>query len=453
MVTKYGRESKGCFLTRFCLFLFVVTSLHPPLVFSLPESTPPHSPSRLTPVILIPGISRSVLRRGENGPIVWGNYRTFFSFHDQDELALPIGSSHLRENRDALIAYDLMKGITVIPFLLKLYANEEFFKTMKRQGYQLGDMDNPKPGDNFFVFTYDWRRDNVETAELLAAKIENLKVHFGENTRFDLIASCAASLTARYYVLYGGKDVLDDPHPVPDYAGARNIRKLLLVSPPHRGTALAFQVLHQGFRALPVPFIRKYTAYEAFTAPAFFELLPSPEEKIFVDHDGRSLNIDLYDASNWVRYGWSVFSRKESRRLQKKIQERYPHSFREKMLKENKKRLHYLETVLKRAKSFKAVIDEETHPFPPFIEVYSFLLSGFPTFDKVEVSAAIFELKFGRSLTQKNHFSEGDSIITLTSMRGRYKENPPYEVLASVSHRRMVSDHSLHQRAVEILQN
>jgi len=83
--------------------------------------------------------------------------------------------------------------------------------------------------DTFYVFAYDWRRDNVESARLLAQKIAAFKQKLGKpDLRFDIIAHSMGGLVARYYAMYGDRDVLDSVWPKPDWAGARNLGKLIM---------------------------------------------------------------------------------------------------------------------------------------------------------------------------------------------------------------------------------
>ena len=444
-------------MKRFCLALFLCFTLtalpSAEILSAYADETVSRSSQSLTPVILIPGTSRTKLSKGETGPIVWGNFRNFFGIRHGEELALPIESTNLRENRDELIPRALVEKFTIIPFIFGVYTHKRFLERMQRiGGYQLGDMNKPKQGDNFFVFLYDWRRSSEENAERLAQKIESLKQFYGEPAaKFDLIVHSSALFMVRYYALYGGKDVLNESSPTPTNAGAQNIRKLILVSPPHRGTALAFRIIDEGFRPVHLPFARFFSAYEIFTLPAFFEMLPPPGDPLFVDQNGNTLDLDLYDASNWVRYGWSVFNQKEQKRLERKYKHLYHSSWKEEIEKENQKRQRYLEAVLKRAKALHEAIDEGTKNISPSVKTYSFIFTAGPTLARIEFLGS-GKLRFSGGPKQAPRFSEGDLIVTNASMYGHYPdESKPQEILIHENHRRMANSRTLHMQLIELV--
>ncbi len=444
-------------MRRFYLALFLCFALVNPSNAEIPsvhfDGGSSHPNQSLNPVILIPGTSRTKLSKGENGPVVWGNFHNFFNLRHRDNLALPIESTNLRENRDDLVPKSLVEKFTIIPFIFGVYTHKKFLKRMQQiGGYQLGDMDHPKPGDNFFVFLYDWRRDSEENAERLAQKIESLKSFYKQpSVKFDFIVHSSAVYMVRYYALYGGKDILGQEKPVPTNEGAQNIRKLIFVSPPHRGTALAFRIIHEGFRPMHLPFACFFSAYQIFTLPAFLEMIPPPGDKFFINEQGNDLDIDLYDASNWVHYGWSVFSKKEQKYLEKKYKRIYRSSWKEELEKENKKRLRYLEAALKRAKSLHNAIDEETKNISPSVETYSFIFTAGPTLARVELSQD-GKLRFKGGPKKGPRFSQGDLIVTNASMYGRYRdENKPKEILIHEKHRKMANSKKLHMQLIKLV--
>ncbi len=414
-------------------------------------SLPPEK--TVTPVILIPGVTRTLLGKGEKGPLVWGSTRSFFEVVPRDELALPIDSANLRENRDNIVVRGLMSKISLIPLFLELYTYKRFLKTIETTpGYQLGDIDHPKRGDNFFIFIYDWRRDNVEHAQLLAQKIEKLKTFFGQdNMRFDIVAHSNASYIARYYALYGEKDVLDEPNPKPTYAGAGNIRKLIMIGAPHRGTLFAFQILHEGFTPVRLPFVMNFSPYEAFTSPVFYELLPPSGEPVFVDPKGIPVKLDLYDYSNWIRYGWSVFSKKEEGRLRNRLKRQFRLTWKEEYLKEQRKRIRYLKAVLERADHFHRVLDEASKTLPGFLQAYSLVFTWGPTLARAEFGGTKKELRFRNSQGKPFCYDSGDLIVTTASMEGHYQESKPKEIRVHEKHRRMANSSTVHRLIMQIL--
>src|SRR6185436_3466818 len=135
-----------------------------------------------------------------------------------------------------------------------------------------------------------------------------MKERLGEpDLKFDIVAHSMGGMVALYYLMYGTEDVVSDgrSHEV-TWAGARDISRLVLVGTPLRGSMAAFRLLHQGTA-------RTMATAVVFTMPSLYQLLPGPGESHFVDPEGAPVDLDLYDASTWVRQGWSVFAPAEGR--------------------------------------------------------------------------------------------------------------------------------------------
>src|SRR5881296_2626937 len=157
------------------------------------------------PLILIHGFIGSKLRDARTHKVVWGNMRNVLMGGDTDDLALPMEETSSAASADTLEAYQIYESLWGRDFY------REILRSLKTAGgYQIGDIDNPRPGDDAFVFIYDWRRDNVETARRLSIAIDRLKAARGRpDDRFDLLTHSQGGLIARYYVMYGDHDVLD----------------------------------------------------------------------------------------------------------------------------------------------------------------------------------------------------------------------------------------------------
>jgi hypothetical protein len=268
--------------------------------------------------IFVPGVLGTVLMDGD-GNVVWGGVMQ----GDLDVLALPVGGVTLKENRDLIVPSRLLSTLRFLGV-----AEMEIYQTAGRiaveaGGYRPGNMNNPKRGEDAYSFKYDWRRDLVEAAQQLGEQIEKIKQgHNNPDLKIRLLCHSAGGLVARYYVKYGTKDVLDqDPLPPPTWAGAQHVSKIVMLGTPNSGSAGAFQRLHEG---LALPLVGRLTPETIFTMPACYQLLPHKGMPLFIDGAGKPLEVDLYDAANWEKYGWSVFAPKVQAKLKKRLGERYP---------------------------------------------------------------------------------------------------------------------------------
>jgi pimeloyl-ACP methyl ester carboxylesterase len=256
------------------------------------------------PVIIIPGALGSILEDTATNRVVWGRVRGA----RLAALGLPIDGATLRENRDHVVAKNILERMVWVPDLVEFNVSNDLIGTLQEAGgYDTGDLAHPKPGDNCFLFWYDWRRDLVEAAQQLGAAIDRLATEMHDpDLKVHLVAYSMGGLVARYYVKYGTADVLDqEPLPPPSYAGARHVAQVILLGTPNNGSLETFRSLQEG---VTVPGIGHVSASTVFTMPAAYQLLPHDEETVFLDAQGRPLEVSLYDPANWPRYGWSIFN-------------------------------------------------------------------------------------------------------------------------------------------------
>ncbi len=364
------------------------------------------------PVIFIPGIMGTVLKDRQTGQTIWGLASRRFI----DVLALPIDTVTLIVDRDRLVASAPLGKMTVIPGVLE----KEIYDKLKRVATKAGGYE---AGKTSFALSYDWRRDLVEAVKVLDNLITQIKQNSGDpNIKVNLVCHSAGGLIARYYVKYGSKDVLEqDPLPQPDYSGAKNINKIIMLGPPNSGAVEAFQRVHLG---LILPVIGYLSPEILFTMPSIYQSFPFERKDIFIDQNGRALDIDLYDPANWEKYGWSIFGQRKLSRSRRSFILRNGRSqgqilFDEKLTNQRK----FLEIVLRRAKKFHAALcqgDPETEK-----KHVTYLLLGSdcqPTLDHAllrltdtgwKTSFSSLDMNINDSL-----FGLGDASVTKDSLLG-----------------------------------
>ncbi|HEX2491671.1 MAG TPA: hypothetical protein VHR27_19845, partial [Blastocatellia bacterium] len=200
------------------------------------------------PIIIIPGITGSELINQKTGEKLWPELFP----KDREALALPTTSTTISENRDDVVASRVIESAQLIKFIPEIGVYGALFKALENHGgYRRGDIDAPSldgDHDTYYLFAYDWRRDNVESARKLAAKIEEIKRRTNKpDLRFDIIAHSMGGLIARYYAMYGERDVLGDEPPRPDWRGAQSIGCLALIGTPNAGSMDALRSLIYGY--------------------------------------------------------------------------------------------------------------------------------------------------------------------------------------------------------------
>jgi pimeloyl-ACP methyl ester carboxylesterase len=414
---------------------------------NLPQvySPPPALRQGKPPVIFIPGILGSYLVNRRTGKTVWPDLRV-----DSDEIALPISSPVLAWNTDEIVATEVVEDAKVSALIPEISIYGPMLEALERYGgYQRGRFDAPPPGgdcDTLYLFAYDWRRDVTESARALGSMIEQLKLRLGRpDLRFDIIAHSMGGLVARYYAMYGGRDITDAAVACPNWPGAQNLNRVIMIATPNGGAVNALRVLLRGFSALsfaapfhslPRNFGRKLPFARVgpmvtFTVPAIYQLLPPRGQARFFSAALNPISVDLYDVETWRRYQWSVafdgaFRRREFERLTAQLG---PKAASAESSRRAAERERFLQVVLRRSAAFHSALAVDCPP-PPTLRFMFIGGDCTPTLDGVVIvnglfPRAIFGLpefrgdKWSRRKAADLLYNPGDGTITRHSLFGR----------------------------------
>lgn len=277
------------------------------------------------PIVLVPGISREVagvLRGGAVSPF------SALSLRTDAEAVANLGDPRFPADRtpamEAPAMLDRALRGTDVRGLQGLIDH-----LVRQDGYVRGDPDQPRDKDypenpkaeqedrtaaaSLFVVYYDWRRDLPENACVLADRIARIRAATGAS-RIHLVGHSYGGVVARYYLRYGGRDVVRDRDcPVADKQmaatvntpGGQVIDRVVLLGAPLHGSVLAFRALLEDFNLFG--FIALGLRDAVFTMPLTWELLPQAESDgrvsllAGVNGDGR---VPLYTLRTWVDRGW-----------------------------------------------------------------------------------------------------------------------------------------------------
>jgi len=267
------------------------------------------------PVVLIPGALGSRLAHADSGQEVWPGQFWKLLFADYSELALQIDPETLEPLDDELV----VSGLT------DKAAGREFYSEILRVledygGYRRAIAGRPPPpgSKHYYVFTYDWRRDNVQTVRKLDAFLAQIRRDHGDpEMKADVIAHSMGGLIARYYGRYGTQDVLNDNEfPVSNY-GAMHMRRVILLGTPNLGTVKAFQTLMAGSKVG----LNRMPEEVVATFPSTYQLLPHPLNTWLVDENGEALERDVFSAGFWRQLRMSIFDTDVRRRISATVDE------------------------------------------------------------------------------------------------------------------------------------
>lgn len=269
-------------------------------------------------MIVIPGILGSELINSKTGETVWPS--AFRTSHD----GLPI-SPNLEANRDDLVPGKILETVRLARVLPEVYVYRDLLDALRcYAGYREGNWENPGVDgdrDTFYVFPYDWRRDNVANARDLVQRMQRLKERLQRpDLKFNIVAHSMGGLIARYAAMYGDADLPADGVTVhPTWSGAAHISKIVMIGTPNEGSTDAFATLVEGYSITEglrrrVPLLNKLTAEDAARTPAVYQLMPHRAAAKFLDENLQPLNLDLYDPEVWKRYGWGAINSTDFRR-------------------------------------------------------------------------------------------------------------------------------------------
>jgi pimeloyl-ACP methyl ester carboxylesterase len=263
------------------------------------------------PLIVIPGIMGSKLRDKATGQVVWPGSLVNLLTNKFDALALAIDTQTLHGSPGNLEAFDVTDTAAGIDFY------ERIVQTLVRHGDFIRTAAGTRVTDAYerhlYVFPYDWRLDNVETAGKLAALIEQIRADYGRpDLKVDIVAHSMGGIVSRYFMRYGTADALDRDDVVPTMAGADRINRLILLGTPSLGSASTIRALIEGEKV-----VRTIAPETLATLPSIYQLLPNSARKPLLGIDGRPLRVsfedgasaerDVFDIGTWRELQWAVF--------------------------------------------------------------------------------------------------------------------------------------------------
>lgn len=261
------------------------------------------------PVIIVPGILGSRIANNEDDKEVWIGPVTRILFSDFDELRFDINPETL----------ELVEPEQYVTGITDRVAGQDFYGSIidtlqDAAGYQAGTLGQPatKGDRRYYVFAYDWRKDNVHSAKLLSQLVKDIRKDYNDpDLKVDIIAHSMGGLVTRYYLRYGELDVLNrDDFPV-TLEGAKTVRRVVLLGTPNLGAVNSVRSFIKGFE---VGLTRIPTETVA-TFPSVYQLFPHALNNWIVSENGTALDRDLFSRRIWERFRWSIFDPKVERRI------------------------------------------------------------------------------------------------------------------------------------------
>jgi pimeloyl-ACP methyl ester carboxylesterase len=182
---------------------------------------------------------------------------------------------------EQLIPCGLLDKVSILGPFWKIDAYDGLINTLKNIGYR------DRGSQSLFVFTYDWRQSNVDSARQLNQFIEQINA-----PKVDIVAHSMGGLVSAIYA-----------H---NYDGAKRINKIVFLGTPFMGSMNTFATLSDGwggFQNIIVGGIESIRR-TALSFAALYELLPRYPNCCRMGTQNNYVPVDPMNASSWRQYHW-----------------------------------------------------------------------------------------------------------------------------------------------------
>lgn len=399
---------------------------------------------RRTPVVILPGITGSMLRDRESGEVVWGNARAFFRPHDGGyALARPIPAGTV----DRLEAFAPIFDVRLFGiWRVDVYA--ALARLMQANGYRLGDLERPLGGGDAFFFPYDWRQGSVAAVRDLARKLEGLRRARGNATlHVNLVCQSNAGRIARWFVKYGSGSLEEAEAGVARPPPTIAVDRIVLIGTANGGGLRTLGDLQNGRKY--VRWIGRKLQPEAIaTLVSVYEELPFYGEDWFVGRDGPAPRATLADPADWKRYGWGLYRPQSLERIER--------SGRTDLFGDERQRAAFLAGALDRAQRLHRLLRADAPGFSD-TRYYSIQSDAFPTPERarLERHGHGWRTRVGPGRGRPPARAPGDGHATLASQAWLSPQETAAfaheTVYVRAEHRKIVLSREAHRLLLEFL--
>jgi len=285
---------------------------------TLAEQARPQVAAQAPVVVFLPGTLAAALENAETGERVWGRYESL-SVDPREaaglrQLSLPISPPTKGDAAamDTIRPVDALRraGRTFLGMRLSVPIYEDALDNLAVAGLpETQPMAIPASGPSLTAFPYDWRRSIVDGAQALGRALESR----GEGAeKVVLVGHSMGGAVALHYLMFGSAAL--DPGVAPPavtWAGARHVRRAVLVGPPLRGAAVALRNTINGNR-LAGPLIPTYPTTMLATHPSSFELMPRAGAQAMLGEGGMPVARGGLDPALWQGQGWGLANPQEA---------------------------------------------------------------------------------------------------------------------------------------------
>ena len=312
-----------------------------------------------------------------------------------------------------LVADVVMDKVSVLPGLFSVDVYGQFMERLARLA--------EARGAEFVPFAYDWRQDLTETARHLHETVRSLRAR--GITDVEIVAHSMGCLVTAYSLGYGDQ--------APEearltWAGAADVRRVVLMAGPYRGAFSLFRNMQLGAK---IGSNSSYLPAEAVASmPASYQLLPMLDFHLFA-FDGHRVSFEVADIAQWERHRHGLMKNLD---LSEDIRDR---------------RRAFVAAQLARARAFAQRLEFTGEPPPAELKILQLVGSGHAVVDSAYYDPADGAFVFDtqnlkkHGLRPRTLFKDGDGSVTNESSRLPAALGPRARVLTTTRvHDRVFDD-------------
>jgi pimeloyl-ACP methyl ester carboxylesterase len=227
-----------------------------------------HADGPQRPLVFIPGILGSKLADG-SGNTVWGDRNSFSSY---GKLDISPGA-----DGNGLKVAGLISNINVLGPFWTIHQYDDLIGLLHDLGFE--------DGKTLFVFPYDWRLSNFETAKRLESYVHDTPILRDGN--FDIVAHSMGGLVTRIWMN--------------QYGGSAKAHKVIYLGTPFLGSMNSLDTISNGWGTFAnlvaggLGTIRHVT----LSFPSIYELFPTYVDCCREGTKAKFSSYDILDPNNW----------------------------------------------------------------------------------------------------------------------------------------------------------
>jgi pimeloyl-ACP methyl ester carboxylesterase len=247
------------------------------------SNTPLFAAEPKRPLVFVPGILGSKLCNG--GTVLWGDVKSLFNFAKLEIQQVPsstVGIATCGPASGGATNCGLVERINLLGPFWAIHEYDGLIKTLEKLGY--------RQGSSLFVFCYDWRLSNYDTAKALQAFVARTPQL--NNRKIDILAHSMGGYATSIFLR--------------QLNGKATVEKVIYLGTPFTGSMNALATLSGGWGAAANMLVGGIDAIRktVLSLPAFYELFPRYKECCRIGSPTAPQSVDIFNFDTWQKYNW-----------------------------------------------------------------------------------------------------------------------------------------------------